>query len=104
LKTKAIDTHSGELYSLTLLDPQGRTKKLEVKCYGNVLGAYREHPEAKFLGHDGRPCDSLTRGLLKRSHIVAGIHRYIGKETSRRWEQGDDESMVDFKCQEYSDG
>jgi hypothetical protein len=26
------------------------------------------------------------------------------KETSRRWEQGDDPSMVDFKCAEYSDG
>jgi hypothetical protein len=85
-------------------DPKGRTKKIEVKCYGNVLGAYREHPEAKFLGHDGKSCHSLTRGLLRRSHIVANIHRHIGKETSRRWEQGDDISMVDFRCREYSDG
>jgi len=84
LNTKAIDTQSGEQYAITLLDPKGRTRKLEVKCYGNILGAYREHPEAKFLGHDGQPCDSLTRGLLRRSHIVAGAHRYIGKETSRR--------------------
>jgi hypothetical protein len=104
LNTKAIDTHSGEQYAITLLDPKGRTRKLEVKCYGNILGAYREHPEAKFLGRDGQPCDSLTRGLLRRSHIVAGAHRYIGKETSRRWEQGDDPSMVDFRCREYSDG
>jgi hypothetical protein len=87
-----------------LLDPKGRTKKVEVKCYGNVLGAYREHPEAKFLGHDGNPCDSITRGLLRRSHIVANRHRYIGKETSRRWEQGDDISMVDFRCAEYAGG
>ncbi len=87
-----------------MLDPKGRTKKVEVKCYGNVLGAYREHPESKFLGYDGKPCDSLTRGLLRRSHIVANRHRYIGKETSRRWEQGDDMSMVDFRCTEYSDG
>jgi hypothetical protein len=56
------------------------------------------------MGHDGKPCHSLTRGLLKRSHIVANIHRHIGKETSRRWEQGDDMSMVDFRCREYSDG
>jgi len=104
LNTKAVDTHGGKRYSVTLLDPTGRTKKIEVKCYGNVLGAYREHPEAKFLGHDGKPCYSLTRGLLRRSHIVADRHRYIGKETSRRWEQGDDLSMVDFKCAEYSDG
>ena len=104
LKTKATDTHSGKQYDISLLDPKGRTKKIEVKCYGNILGAYREHPEAKFLGSDGEPCDKLTRGLLRRSHIVANRHRYIGKETSRRWEQGDDLSMVDFRCTEYSDG
>ena len=104
LNTKALDTHSGKRYPITLLDPTGRTKKIEVKCYGNVLGAYREHPEAKFLGHDGKPCHSLTRGLLSRSHVVANRHRYVGKETSRRWEQGDDPSIVDFRCIEYSDG
>jgi hypothetical protein len=104
LSTKAIDTHSGKEYSITLLDPKGRTRKIEVKCYGNILGTYREHPEAKFFGHDGKPCDSLTRGLLRRSHIVANRHRYIGKETSRRWEQGEDISMVDFRCTEYVQG
>jgi hypothetical protein len=104
LTTKAFDTHSGKRFSIALLDPSGRTKKVEVKCYGNILGAYREHPEAKFLGPDGKPCNSLTRGLLTRSHIVANRHRYIGKETSRRWEQGDDVSMVDFRCAEYVDG
>lgn len=104
LNTKAIDTHSGKEYSIALLDPTGRTRKIQVKCYGNILGAYREHPEAKFLGSDGKPCDGLTRGLLRRSHVVANAHRYVGKETSRRWEQGDDMSMVDFRCAEYSDG
>jgi hypothetical protein len=101
LNTKAIDTHSGKQHAITLLDPKGVTKAIEVKCYGNILGAYREHPEAKFLGRDGNPCDSLTRGLLRRSPIIADRHRYIGKETSRRWEQGDDLSMVDFRCAEY---
>jgi len=104
LKTKAIDTHTGKQYSISLLDPKGRTKKIEVKCYGNILGSYREHPEAKFLGSDGEPCNKLTRGLLRRSHIVASQHRYIGKETCRKWEQGDDPSLVDFHCAEYSDG
>ena len=94
--------HSGKQYSISLLDPKGRTKKIEVKCYGNILGAYREHPE--FLGSDGEPCNKLTRGLLRRSHVVAHQHRYIGKETCRKWEQGDDLSLVDFQCAEYSDG
>jgi hypothetical protein len=104
LDTKAIDIHSGKEYAITLLDPEGCTKRIEVKCYGNILGAYREHPEAKFVEHDGSPCDGLTRGLLRRSHVVANRHRYIGKETSRHWEQGDDMSMVDFRCAEYNDG
>ena len=59
---------------------------------------------AKFLGYEGDTCDSLTRGLLRRSHIIANRHRYIGKETSRRWEQGDDTSLVDFRCAEYAAG
>jgi hypothetical protein len=104
LNTKAIDTHTGQKYAISLLDPKGRTRKLEMKCYGNVLGAYREHAEAKFLGYDEKPCDELTRGLLRRSSIVVGRYRYIGKEASRRWEQGDDRSVVDFRCKEYSDG
>jgi hypothetical protein len=104
LNTRAIDTHRGKHHSIALLDPKGRTRKIEVKCYGNILGAYREHPEAKFVDRDGNPCNSITRGLLRRSHIVANRHLYIGKETSRRWEQGDDMSMVDFRCSEYSGG
>jgi hypothetical protein len=104
INTKATDVHTGKQYSIRLLDPKGRTRKLEVKCYGNVLGSYREHPEAKFIDKDGDSCDSLMRGLLRRAHIVGTQHRYIGKETSRRWEQGDDPSMVDFTCEEYGDG
>ncbi len=87
-----------------MLDPKSQTKKVEIKCYGNILGSYREHPEAKFLGNDGTPCDNLTRGVLKRSDILAGRLRYIRKETSRRWEQGDDLALADFRCSEYSDG
>jgi hypothetical protein len=104
LKSKALDIYTGDEYEISLLSPAGRTNKIEVKCYGNVLGAYREHPESKFSGHDGDPCESTTRGLLRRCHIVANRHRYIGKETSRRWEQGDDVSMVDFLGSEYTDG
>lgn len=104
ITTKATDVHTGKQYSIRLLDPTGRTKKLEVKCYGNVLGSYREHPESKFVDQNGEPCDSLTRGLLRRAHIVSNQHRYIGKEASRRWEQGDDPSLVDFTCPEYTDG
>jgi hypothetical protein len=47
------------------------------------------------LGPDGEPCRAGTRGLLGRSHIIAGRHRRIGKESDRRWEEGDDlESLL----------
>jgi hypothetical protein len=98
LNSSAWDTHSEDEYAICLLGTKAGAKTVEVKCYGNILGAYREHPD------DGNPCNSLTRGLLRRRHIVAARHRYIGKESSRRWEQGDDMSMLDFVCAEYNDG
>lgn len=104
LGTKAIDTQTGKRYSITLTDPNGRNNNIQVRTYGNIIGAYRDHPEAKFVDIQGSPCDATTTGVLRRSHIIANRHRYVGKETSRRWEQGEDMSMVDFRCAEYSDG
>jgi hypothetical protein len=54
----------------------------------DLLYRYQQHPEAKSLDADGRPCDGATRGLLQRAHITAGKHRRIGKESDRRWEEG----------------
>jgi hypothetical protein len=40
--------------------------------------------------------------LLKRTPITAnGQPRYIGKETDRRWEQGEDISMLESEVVEY---
>ena len=33
--------------------------------------------------------------------MIAGEIRYIGKETDRKWEEGDDISVLDFKSTEY---
>jgi hypothetical protein len=62
---------------------------------------YQEHPEAKSLAPDDSPCGPETRGVLKRAHIIAGEFRYIGKETDRKWEEGDDLSILEFKTTEY---
>src|SRR5207245_1170450 len=35
------------------------------------------------------------------SHVVAGELRYVGKETDRKWEEGDDLSVLEFKNTEY---
>ena len=47
------------------------------------------------------PCTADTKGLLKRASILAGQIIPVGKETDRRWEQGEDMSMLDFKVLEY---
>ncbi len=76
-------------------------KKAVVETFDNLLYRYRQHPEAKSLGPDGEPCKADTRGLLGRSHIVAGRHRRIGKESDRRWEEGDDLESLLFVPFEY---
>ena len=65
-------------------------KRAVVETFENLFYRYMQHPEAKSLGPDGEPCKGDTRGLLGRAHIVAGKHRRIGKESDRRWEEGDD--------------
>jgi hypothetical protein len=72
--------------------------------FGRLLTEYQEHPEAKSLAPDGTPCMPDTKGLLKRAHVVAGQLRYVGKETDRKWEEGDDISVLEFRTTEYGRG
>jgi len=69
--------------------------------FARLLIEYQEHPEAKSLAPDGTPCEADTKGLLQRAHIIAGEFRYVGKETDRKWEEGDDISVHEFKTTEY---
>jgi hypothetical protein len=55
----------------------------------------------KSLAPDGTECTADTSGLLKRAHITAGEIRYVGKETDRKWEEGDDISILEFSATEY---
>jgi hypothetical protein len=67
-----------------------------------LLESYQSHPEAKSLDPDGLPCGPDTRGLLQRAHIVANWPPiYIGKESDRHSEEGEDPSLLDFKAIEY---
>ena len=66
-----------------------------------MLYLYTKHPEAKSLALDGTPCSCDTRGLLRRSHVVAASRRYVGKEADHRLEQGEDLSLVQFTSFEY---
>jgi hypothetical protein len=53
------------------------------------------------LAPDGSPCEAETKGLLKRAHVIAGEIRYVGKETDRKWEEGDEISLLNFSATEY---
>ena len=39
--------------------------------------------------------------MLKRAHIIAAEIRYVGKETDRKWEEGDEISVLEFAATEY---
>jgi hypothetical protein len=74
------------------------------QAYREILHQYLYHPECKFAGPDGRPCDFWTRGILQRRHIVAGDFKYCGKEVKRKLEQGPVDHETDFKVKVYSNG
>ena len=72
------------------------------KNFFMLLDAYQNHPEAKSLAPDGGPCEFDTRGLLQRAHIIANWPLvYIGKESDRHWEEGEDQSLLEFNCIVY---
>lgn len=67
-----------------------------------LLESYQHHPESKSLGPNGETCESDTRGLLQRANIVANWPPiYIGKESDKHWEEGEDLSLLEFKTVEY---
>ncbi len=67
-----------------------------------LLDSYQNHPEAKSVGPDGKPCKFDTKGLLQRTHIVANWPPiYIGKESDKHWEEGEVLSLLDFTTIEY---
>ena len=72
------------------------------KNFFMLLDSYQNHPEAKSLGPNGKPCEFDTRGLLRRALVVANWPPiYIGKESDKHWEEGEDLSLLDFKAIEY---
>src|SRR5882724_9593555 len=77
---------------------------IPVRSYRSVLNAYVNNPESKFDGPDGKQCSSWTRGILQRTHIVAGEHRYCGKEFKRKLEQGPVDHEGEFNCKVYENG
>jgi hypothetical protein len=77
--------------------PTGKQDKVIPDSFRIILRQYLNKREEKSLSPDGMPCTETTRGLLLRANITAGRLVPVGKETDRRWEQGEDTSMVDFE-------
>lgn len=75
-----------------------------VKSYRQILNAYANNPESKFLGPDGDRCNSCTRGILQRDLVIVGQHRYCGKEFKRKLEHGPVDHEIDSKCRVYENG
>ena len=69
--------------------------------FAHLLIQYQQHPEAKSLAPDSTSCSADTKGLLKRARVIAGEIRYVGKETDRKWEEGDEISVLEFAATEY---
>ena len=101
MHSKCINIHDAQssVYELTN-EYDGR--RAVVRNFFMLLESYQNHPEAKSLAPDGGPCKFDTRGLLQRAHIVANWPPiYIGKESDKHWEEGEDLSLLDFKSVEY---
>jgi hypothetical protein len=69
--------------------------------FAHLVVQYQQHPEAKSLAPDGTPCGAETKGLLRRAYVLAGEIRYVGKETDRKFEEGDEISVLEFAATEY---
>ncbi len=103
LEMECINVHDGKKYRMVDCTKEDDPDHNVVfpSQFARLLIQYQEHPEAKSLAPDGGPCRADTRGLLKRAHVIAGELRYVGKETDRKWEEGDDISVLEFKTTEY---
>jgi hypothetical protein len=101
INSQCINIHDPQspVYELTA-EYDGR--RAVVKNLFMLLESYKDHPEAKSVGPDGEECGPDTRGLLRRAHVVSNWPPvFIGKESDKHWEQGEDLSLLEFKTIEY---
>ncbi len=101
---ECVNVHDGKKYKMLNCKKANGNIPYNVvfpSQFAHLVIQYQQHPESKSLAPDGTPCRAETEGLLKRSRVIAGEIRYIGKETDRKWEQGEEISVVEFTATEY---
>jgi hypothetical protein len=91
---KGVNLADGQPYEISMR-PTLNQDKVIPESFRILLRKYLGKPEVKSLAPGGTPCTGTTRGLLQRARITAGKLVPVGKETDRRWEQGEDPSMID---------
>jgi hypothetical protein len=101
---ECVNVHTGKKYKL--LNCKNHIANIPSNAvfpsqFVRLLLQYQRHPEAKSLAPDGTACEPETMGLLMRAHVIAGDIRYVGKETDRKWEEGEDLSVLEFAPTEY---
>jgi hypothetical protein len=99
-KSECVNIFDGKVYQLAV-EQTAQLDKVIPRTYAHVLYLYTKHPEAKSLAPEGASCTCGTRGLLQRCCVVAASRRYVGKETDRRRDHGEDLSLVEFTSFAY---
>jgi hypothetical protein len=102
LRADCINVYDGKHYSLSLTQTP-KFDKVIPQTFGYIMRLYPLHPESKSLAPDWTPCTGNTKGLLQRMHIVAVRARYIGKESDRKWERGEDFSLLQFTPTQFDE-
>jgi hypothetical protein len=100
---QGVNLLDGQSYQIAM-QPVPNQDKVIPESFRILLRKYLGKPEMKSLAPDGTPCTGATQGLLLRSKIVAGRLIPVRKETDRRWEQGEDPSMIDSDVFVYEKG
>jgi hypothetical protein len=104
ISKECINVHDGKKYKMLNCRKANASIPYNVvfpSQFAHLITQYQQHPEEKSLAPDGKPCEADAKGLLKRANVIAGKTRYIGKETDRKWEEGDEISILDFASIEY---
>ena len=91
---KALNLVDRKRYQISM-SPAGEQDKVVPDSLRIILNQYLKKEEAKSRGPEGTRCTETTRGLLQRARIIAGKITPVPKETDRRWEHGEDPSMLE---------
>ena len=101
MRSKCINIHDYQspVYELTGEYDSRRTLP---KNFFMLLDSSRTILKPRALGWTESHASPIREDCLQRAHIVANWPPiYIGKESDRHWEEGEDMSLLDFKAIEY---